>query len=43
MRGSSISIINFVRARIENIKQQLEGVLPTTGNMTMIGEGGKSN
>lgn len=32
---SSGSIINYVRARIVNIKKQLSGELPTTGNTTM--------
>lgn len=29
------SIINYVRDRVENIKKQLSGELPTTGNITM--------
>lgn len=29
------SIINYVKARLENIKKQLSGELPTTGNTTM--------
>lgn len=29
------SIINYVKARLENIKKQLTGELPTTGNTTM--------
>lgn len=33
--ASSGSIINYVRARITNIKKQLAGELPTTGNTTM--------
>ncbi|AOT70339.1 CotH kinase family protein [Geosporobacter ferrireducens] len=46
MGGSSVSIINYVKARVENIKQQLAGTLPTTGNTTMNrmqGETQKSN
>lgn len=35
MMGNSISIINYVRDRVENIKKQLAGELPTTGNTTM--------
>ncbi|MDF2878652.1 MAG: spore coat protein CotH [Clostridia bacterium] len=35
MMGSSGSIINFIRERIENITAQLAGELPTTGNTTM--------
>lgn len=35
MMGNSISIINYVRGRVENIKKQLAGELPTTGNTTM--------
>ncbi|ABR48158.1 Spore coat protein CotH [Alkaliphilus metalliredigens QYMF] len=31
MMGNSTSIINFVRGRVENIKQQLAGEIPTTG------------
>jgi len=33
--GASTSIINFVRDRVDNIKKQLSGELPTTGNTTM--------
>ncbi|WP_432409193.1 CotH kinase family protein [Wukongibacter sp. M2B1] len=35
MMGNSTSIINFIRDRAENIKQQLAGELPTTGNTTI--------
>ena len=35
MTGNSISIVNFVRERMDNIMKQLSGDLPTTGNTTM--------
>ncbi|MFZ5967239.1 MAG: CotH kinase family protein [Bacillota bacterium] len=35
MMGGSTSILNFIKDRVENIKQQLTGELPTTGNTTM--------
>ncbi|SNT27538.1 CotH protein [Anaerovirgula multivorans] len=35
MMGNATSILNFVRDRVENIKQQLAGELPTIGNTTM--------
>lgn len=35
MNGNSTSIINYIRDRVENIKKQLAGELPTTGNTTM--------
>lgn len=43
MMTANISLINYVRDRVENIKQQLSGELPTTGNTTMnsgFGRGG---
>ncbi|AOY76505.1 CotH kinase family protein [Clostridium formicaceticum] len=36
MMGTSTSIVNFIKARVENIKQQLAGELPTTGNTSMV-------
>lgn len=39
MMGNSTSIVNYVRARVENIKKQLSGELPTTGNTTMNSNG----
>ncbi len=41
MMGNSTSILNFIRDRIKNIKQQLAGELPTTGNTTMNNMGRK--
>ncbi len=35
MMGNSISIMNYIRDRVENINKQLSGELPTTGNTTM--------
>lgn len=43
MMASSTSILNFVRDRVENIKQQLSGQLPTTGNTTMNGNMQRGN
>jgi spore coat protein CotH len=39
MMGNSTSIVNYVRARVENIRKQLSGELPTTGNTTMNSNG----
>jgi len=36
---NSSSIINFIRNRVENITEQLNGELPTTGNTTMNNPG----
>jgi spore coat protein H len=33
--GNVVSIINFIRQRVENMEKQLAGELPTTGNTTM--------
>lgn len=43
MKGNSVSIMNFIKERAHNIKQQLAGDLPTTGNTTMnnVGRGNK--
>ena len=35
MNGNSVSIVTFIKERIENIKAQLTGSLSTTGNTTM--------
>lgn len=39
LAGNGGSIINFVRARTENIRKQLNGELATTGNTTMNNAG----
>lgn len=44
MMGGSTSIVTFIKDRVENIKKQLAGELPTIGNTTMKGNnmgGGK--
>lgn len=41
MMTANISIINFIRARVENIEKQLAGELPTTGNPTMNSPNGR--
>lgn len=39
---SNVSIVNYIRNRIQNITKQLSGELPTTGNTTMnSGMGGR--
>lgn len=35
MGGQSVSIVTLIKERVENIKAQLAGELPTTGNTTM--------
>ncbi|WP_070000108.1 CotH kinase family protein [Cellulosilyticum sp. I15G10I2] len=35
MQVSSVSIVNFIKARVENVKAQLSGSISTTGNTTM--------
>lgn len=43
MMTANISLINYVRGRVDNIQKQLSGELPTTGNTTMnsgFGPGG---
>lgn len=41
MMTANSSILNFVRARVENIEKQLSGELPTTGNTTVNSSGGR--
>lgn len=45
MMGTSTSIVNLVIDRIENIKQQLAGEIPTTGNTTIhnVGWGNRNS
>lgn len=39
---SNVSLVNYIRNRIENLTKQLSGELPTTGNTTMnSGRGGR--
>ena len=41
MSGNGTSIVTFMRNRLENLKQQLAGAIPTTGNTTMNGNNGQ--
>lgn len=43
MSGNGVSIVTFMTNRLENLKQQLAGEIPTTGNTTMNRNNGQGS
>lgn len=39
--GSSVGLLTFVKARVANVKQQLDGTLPSKGDGSGMGTGGR--